>query len=371
VAWGDYDNDGDLDLAVSNGFLNNVQNAFYINNGDGTFTYQAQFGYGYSLTVAWGDYDNDGDLDAALGNFKQQQNYLYVNNGNGTFTQELQFGAGSTESLSWGDYDDDGDLDVAVANNGQNKLFVNTENDNDFLRLHLEGHGYDQGAGYSTRDGIGAKVHIYASGCLGNENSLLGYREIEANGGCCGQDSLDAEFGMEGIAGVDVLVKWPGSKGEHLEECWPGLSPTQRLTLHEGQGIPYALCAPNETTLSASAGGAVDFDLFGGLGCANRQYLLLGGITGIDPGTPLPGGYATLPVNLDIFTYNVLLPLINSPVFSNFMGVLDAQGKSTAQLSWSGPVLPPSAIGIRMCYAFCCNRPYDFVSNPVVIEIVQ
>jgi len=240
VAWGDYDNDGDLDLAVGNYF--NQQNYLYVNNGDGTFTEQAQFGTGYTFSVAWGDYDNDGDLDLAVGNHDNQQNYLYVNNGDGTFTESAQFGMGNTRSVAWDDYDNDGDLDLAVGNNGQSYLYTNNEDSNDYLSLHLIGHYHDQGSGYSNRDGIGAKVLVYEQGYLGDEDHLLGFREIEANGGYCGQDSIDAEFGLPDDDYVDILVIWPGSDGSHIEEHWDSVAKTQFLTLHEGGGIDVDVC---------------------------------------------------------------------------------------------------------------------------------
>ena len=89
-------------------------------------------------------------------------------------------------------------------------------------------------------------------------------------------------------------------------------------------------------------------------------------MSGTVPGLPLPGGLAALPVNWDIFS-DLVMALLNSPVFSNFMGTLDADGRSTAQLNI--PAFPVSA-GIIMHYAFCCNNPFDFVSNPVAIEMV-
>ena len=134
VAWGDYDGDGDLDLAVGNsgepnasknGFLGQ-KNRLYRNKGDGTFESAWQSSEeDPTLSVAWGDIDGDGDLDLAVGN-NGAPNRIYVNR-HGTLDQQgwpLPTANPSqinlTTSVAWGDYDGDGDLDLAVGNGGYN-----------------------------------------------------------------------------------------------------------------------------------------------------------------------------------------------------------------------------------------------------------
>ena len=123
VAWGDYDNDGHLDFALMgwdgvNGYLR-----VYHNNGDGMFT-DANAGLpGWDGgTVAWGDYDNDGDLDLLLsgeressGTWLPRSCLVYRNDGGGSFAAIDQgLMAVVNGGAAWGDYDNDGDLDVLL-----------------------------------------------------------------------------------------------------------------------------------------------------------------------------------------------------------------------------------------------------------------
>ncbi len=116
----DYDNDGHLDLYLVNSA---APSALYRNNGNGTFTdvtssagvsNQGRYGHG----VACGDYDNDGYVDIYVTNFGA--NRLYHNNGDGTFTDVTA--ASETGDTRWSssatffDYDSDGDLDLYVVN---------------------------------------------------------------------------------------------------------------------------------------------------------------------------------------------------------------------------------------------------------------
>jgi hypothetical protein len=119
ISWGDYDNDGDLDLAY--GGQDNYSFTYcnlFRNDGNGLFTPVLLLDSLSDGAVAFGDYDNDGYLDLLLAGSIGSWNYitrLYHNNGNGTFTNSGQNFTGlRTSSVAWGDYDQDGDLDILV-----------------------------------------------------------------------------------------------------------------------------------------------------------------------------------------------------------------------------------------------------------------
>jgi hypothetical protein len=125
-SWGDYDNDGDLDVFLSK--LSGQNNSLFRNNGNGSFTKITMGSIvndsGDSYGAAWADFDNDGDLDLFVPNGTNQNNFVYRNDGSGAFTRianaALAVG-GLSFNGSWADYDRDGWLDLFVSNGGHSK----------------------------------------------------------------------------------------------------------------------------------------------------------------------------------------------------------------------------------------------------------
>ncbi len=129
IVCGDVDNDGDVDIFVAN---DTTPNQLYLNNGNGTFSEDALFagvalsedGRAFSgMGTNLGDYDNDGFLDIIITNFQDQVNNLYHNTQNGFFN-DVSFTTGIGEKslpyLAWGvdfvDFNNDGWQDIFVAN---------------------------------------------------------------------------------------------------------------------------------------------------------------------------------------------------------------------------------------------------------------
>lgn len=149
--WGDFDNDGDLDLVVMGRYQFSpdlVSSIIYRNDGGGVFTdIAAGLQPLNNGSVDWGDYDADGDLDLIMTGFDadwvNRFTIIYDNNG-GVFTDHLaglpQVAWGDTD---WGDYDNDGDLDLLLSGDAAGPTFTSIFN-------NTGGVFTDIGAGFPT-----------------------------------------------------------------------------------------------------------------------------------------------------------------------------------------------------------------------------
>jgi len=273
-AWADYDNDGNLDLHVANGAFKN--DALYQNNGDGTFTAVVDdpvvTSGGNSHGAAWGDFDNDGYLDlfVAIGAGAPGPDFFFHNERDGTFTRiydgDVVNDIGSGRSSAWADLDNDGFLDLFVANwstdvdgpGEPNFLYRNDAkangNTNAWLLVRLVGTA-------SNRSAIGAKVRAKAT-LWGKEVWQL--REISGGSGACSQNDLRAHFGLGDASQVDLLrIEWPSGIVQEI----PNVQGRQILTITEHQ-----LGVTNTPSLTASrpANGTV---LLTAAGQTNLRYV--------------------------------------------------------------------------------------------------
>ena len=227
ASWGDIDNDGDLDAFIGNsGYFSPQKNQLFRND-EGHFielkdspiakTDNCTFG------SAFADFDNDGDLDLAISNGfckDNLQNQLYENQGDGTFKEVSHLltvqQATCSFGLAWGDVNNDGFQDLVIANcqNGKadtekvNTLLLNEGNENHWLKVKLKGT-------QSNGSAIGAKVKLKA---IINGEIVWQMRVVSAQTGYAGQNSLVAHFGLGDAKQIEELwVEWPSGKKQRLE----------------------------------------------------------------------------------------------------------------------------------------------------------
>ena len=144
AAWGDYDNDGHVDLFVAN---YDQPSFLYHNNGNGSFTRvldgPVATDVGGGSGCAWVDYDNDGSLDLFVCNTSDQVNFLYHNNGSGEFTRvstgTIVTDIGNSVTCAWGDYNADGYPDLYVAKAYQPGALYKNNGNGTFTRLFTTG----------------------------------------------------------------------------------------------------------------------------------------------------------------------------------------------------------------------------------------
>lgn len=238
-SWGDYDNDGDLDV-----FLANDQ------GNDGLFRNEGHFNFtkitsdtvsncgGNSFSSAWSDIDNDGDLDLfvtnSFGTTTLWTNFLFLNNGNGSFTR-----VGNTApatDLDWsygcafGDYDNDGFEDLAVATCRYNSvdrpdlLYHNDGNSNNWVTIKLVGTTTNKSA-------IGTKIRVKA---IINGNPVWQMRELSAQTSYCGQNDLRPHFGLGNATNIDsIKVEWLNG----IVEYYTNITTNRFITIIQGKGI--------------------------------------------------------------------------------------------------------------------------------------
>ena len=229
-AWGDIDNDQDLDLFMS-GYKNASQ--FYINQGDGNFaleTGEPQISGNRHVQPVWVDYDNDGLLDLFVA-FQLSRNRLWRNLGNGAWSEitgraPVSETTSNSQFCAWADYNGDGFLDLFVGNYNfsPNFLYLNDGNENHWLRVKLRGV-------CSNTDGLGALVRAQAQ--IRGET----YWQTRRIASDTGSPELLAHFGLGDATNVTTLrIEWPSGIVQEL----PNVAANQSLTVVESQGYTNA-----------------------------------------------------------------------------------------------------------------------------------
>ncbi|MFV1981428.1 MAG: FG-GAP-like repeat-containing protein, partial [Rhodothermia bacterium] len=117
--WVDFDADGDLDVVITGHAFAGVVAKIFVNTGNGSFFELASPFPGVRISsTSWGDFDADGDLDVAIAGWDgiERITKVFENTGSGTFVETFTNMVGiSVGSVDWADADGDGDLDLLVA----------------------------------------------------------------------------------------------------------------------------------------------------------------------------------------------------------------------------------------------------------------
>jgi len=217
LAFGDADNDGDLDLAIGN----HGQNQICWNNGDSTYDCENAFGGSGTFSLVWGRMDNNNrDPDLVVGNFFGNSNRVFLNNGDGTFEWvDFSWCSGGYTScyVALGDVDGDDDLDIALGNQkGPDLIYVNDGDGKSFSTIDTCHDGATRDLAFGDVDGDGdldlvAVGHSQDYVCINDgTGSFTEIRPIDVH---VGKDSLSVALGdADGDGYLDVAV---GGDGGH------------------------------------------------------------------------------------------------------------------------------------------------------------
>jgi len=271
LSWGDYDNDGDFDLFVANsGDTETSPEAnMLFNNSGGTLTSTSNgdLTTDVNLTTgsAWGDYDNDGDLDLAQSIFGTgsdgHHSRLYTNV-NGVLSENTNAlniinTANFCNTVVFSDVDNDGDMDLIFGRDGENLYFENNTISTGssgattkFTNIKCVGNSPS-----SNRSAIGTILKLYANL---NSTNVIQVRDISSQTGRGSQNDMRAHFGLRDASKIDTLkAKFPSG----VENKFYDLPVDKLFVLKEGATNVSSDVYPAKslTYLFGSTGGSVEF----------------------------------------------------------------------------------------------------------------
>ena len=213
-AWGDFDNDGDMDVFVGASSTADGTHKLMRNNGNSTFTdVTAASGILPALTNlgienATYDFDNDGNLDIA-----SNGSILF---GNGDLTFTVYDNVLSGNNGSFGDLNNDGFIDAISGTT----LYTNTTNSNNWIKITTTGVA-------SNINGIGARVEIYTA-------SGVQIRDVRSGEGFRFMSTLNTHFGIGSDTAItNILIYWPSGTVDNIQN--PTINTHHIIT--EGQAL--------------------------------------------------------------------------------------------------------------------------------------
>ena len=250
IASGDFDNDADEDLIVTN--LRREGSTLYRNEGKGLFRdATAEFGLAQSSFLStgfgagWFDYDNDGRLDLFTANGAvtlletqkgtpypfAQRNQLFHNQGPARKFAETTAAAGPaferaevSRGAAFGDIDNDGDIDIVVSNNNGPARLLRNENGSrsHWLQVRLQGVK-------DNRSGLGARVAVLRKGMPPL------WRRCGTDGSYLSSSDATVHFGLGASSALEAVeVHWLNGG----REVWTGIKADILVTLRQGSGKP-------------------------------------------------------------------------------------------------------------------------------------
>lgn len=204
-------------------------------------------------------------------------------------------------------------------------------------------------------------------------------------------DLLVTNYGLGSISLIDVEpstgLPVGGASGVTLLTFATGISGgegfafdpvTNDFLVSTFQGFPFdsivrisGFAGPNfpmtggAASFSAATGGVIPLVMAGGPGRAGATYVVFSGTSGSVPG--LTYGFQHVPLNYDLFT-DLVLPLVNTPFFQNFVGTFDGAGAATAV--FAPPPIPAAAVGVTISFSSVAIYPtFSGASVPVNVLI--